>query len=39
LKENAVDYLLELYVKITSETETNTEYEQQIRDEFKLLSE
>lgn len=39
LKENAVDYLLELYIKITSESEKNTDIEQQTRDEFKLLSE
>ncbi len=39
LKENAVDYLLELYVKVTSETEKNPEeLEQKIRNEFKLLS-
>ncbi|MDD2907487.1 MAG: arginine--tRNA ligase [Candidatus Gracilibacteria bacterium] len=39
LKENAVDYLLELYVKITKEVEGNETLEQQTRDEFKLLSE
>lgn len=38
LKENAVDYLLELYVGITSESEKNPDLEQQTRDEFKLLS-
>ncbi len=39
LKENAVDYLLELYVKITSEIEEVwEELEQKTRDEFKLLS-
>ncbi len=39
LKENAVDYLLELYIKITIETEKEENLEQRIRDEFKLLSE
>lgn len=39
LKENAVDYLLDLYVKITKETELNPDLEQKTRDEFKLLSE
>lgn len=39
LKENAVDYLLELYVKITKESEENDSIEQKTRDEFKLLSE
>lgn len=38
LKENAVDYLLELYVKITAEIEENIELEQKTRYEFKLLS-
>ncbi len=38
LKENAVDYLLELYVKITAEAEKDETLDQQIRDEFKLLS-
>lgn len=38
LKENAVDYLLELYVKVTSEIENDNELEQKTRDEFKLLS-
>ncbi len=38
LKENAVDYLLEMYVKITEEVEKNEDLEQKIRDEFKLLS-
>lgn len=38
LKENAVEHLFELYVKITSETEKNLELEQQTRDEFKKLS-
>ena len=39
LSENAVDYLLELYVKITAEVKENPELEQRTRDEFKLLSE
>lgn len=39
LKENAVDYLLELYVKITSKIENDELLEQRTRDEFKLLSE
>lgn len=40
LKENAVDYLLELYVKITTESEIKwEEIEQKSRNEFKLLSE
>lgn len=39
LKENAVEHLFELYVKITSETDNDITIEQQIRDEFKLLSE
>ena len=39
LHENAVDYLLELYVKITAEAEKNPSLEQEARDEFKLLSE
>lgn len=39
LKGNAVDYLLELYVKVTKETELNADIEQKTRDEFKLLSE
>lgn len=38
LSENAVDYLLELYVKITSESDKNPDLEQQIRNEFKSLS-
>lgn len=41
LKSNAVDYLLNLYVKITSEIEkewNNSDLEQKTRDEFKLLS-
>ena len=40
LKENAVDYLLELYVKITTESEKNPDViDEQTRNEFKLLSE
>ncbi len=39
LSENAVDYLLELYVKITAEVKENPELDQKTRDEFKLLSE
>lgn len=39
LHENAVDYLLELYVKITAEAVDNPNLEQEARDEFKLLSE
>lgn len=39
LKENAIDYLLELYIKITAETKINLDLEQKTRDEFKLLSE
>lgn len=40
LKENAVDYLLELYVKITSEikNDPSLELENRTREEFKLLS-
>ena len=38
LKENAVDYLLELYVKITEEIEKDENLEQRTRNEFKLLS-
>jgi arginyl-tRNA synthetase len=38
LKENAVDYLLELYVKITSDSENNEALEEQFREEFKKLS-
>lgn len=39
LKENTVQYLFELYVKITTEAENNKILEEQIRQEFKLLSE
>lgn len=38
LEENAVDYLLELYIKITEEAEKDELLEQRTRDEFKLLS-
>jgi arginyl-tRNA synthetase len=38
LKNDAVKYLLELYIKITSEAENDQELEQRFRDEFKLLS-
>lgn len=38
LKENAVDYLLELYVKITAEAEKDETLEEKARNEFKLLS-
>lgn len=38
LKENAVDYLLELYVKITREAEENPQVESDFREEFKKLS-
>lgn len=39
LLENAVDYLLELYIKITAETEEDEKLQDRIRSEFKLLSE
>lgn len=39
LKENAVEHLFNLYVKITTETEKEKSLEQKTRDEFKLLSE
>lgn len=39
LKENAVDYLLELYIKSTSEAEKNPDLEENFRTEFRLLSE
>jgi arginyl-tRNA synthetase len=39
LEEEAINYLLELYIKITEETEKNPDLEQKTRDEFKLLSE
>lgn len=38
MKKNAVDHLLELYVKITKESETHAELEQNFRDTFKKLS-
>lgn len=38
LKENAVDYLLELYIKITSEAEKDSSIEEKTRFEFKELS-
>ncbi len=38
LQKNAVDYLLELYIKITAESEKNIELEAKTRQEFKLLS-
>lgn len=38
LKNNAVDYLLELYVKITAETEKDESLEGKVREEFKKLS-
>lgn len=39
LQENAIDYLMELYIKITEEIEKDVSLEQTTRDEFKLLSE
>jgi arginyl-tRNA synthetase len=39
LSKNAVDYLLELYIKITSEIENDNTLEEKIKNEFKLLSE
>ncbi len=39
LKSDAVDYLLELYVKITELSCKDEKLEQRTRDEFKLLSE
>lgn len=38
LQKNAVDYLLELYVKITAESQNDPSLEQKSRDAFKLLS-
>lgn len=38
LHENAVEYLLELYVKITAEAENDDTLEEQARNAFKLLS-
>ncbi len=39
LKENAVNHLFELYVKITAESENDETLEEKTRAEFKLLSE
>jgi len=39
LEENTIDYLLELYIKITAECEKDESLEQATRDEFKFLSE
>ncbi len=39
LKEDAVEYLHELYIKITTESEKDENLEQVSRDEFKKLSE
>ena len=39
LEEKAIDYLLELYIKVTEEIEKDESLEQKTRDEFKLLSE
>lgn len=39
LKENAVNHLFELYVKITAESENNESLEEKTRAEFKALSE
>ncbi len=38
LKQNAVDYLLELYVKSTAEAEKDILIEERFREEFRLLS-
>ncbi len=38
LKENAVDHLFDLYVKITKNVETEPELEEKFREEFKMLS-
>lgn len=38
LKDNAVDYLLELYVKITAESQKDDSIEEKSRQAFKLLS-
>ena len=38
LKQNAVEHLLELYIKITAEAEKFPELEEEIRQEFKKLS-
>ncbi len=37
-KKNAVDYLLELYVKINTEVSKDEKIEEDVRQEFKLLS-
>jgi len=39
LKENAVNHLFELYVKISTEAEKDDTIEQKTRDEFRFLSE
>lgn len=39
LEKDPVNYLLELYIKITAEAENDDTLEQRTRDEFKLLSE
>lgn len=39
LKENAVEHLFELYVKVTTESELNKLLEEEFRNQFKLLSE
>lgn len=39
LKENAIEHLLEVYIKITADTETDTTVEELCRNEFKKLSE
>ena len=38
LKKNKIDYLLELYIKITNQAEKNAKINDDIRSEFKLLS-
>jgi len=38
LKENAVEHLLELYIKITEEAEKDIDFEDSIRKEFQKLS-
>lgn len=39
LKENAIDHLLELYIKATSEAEKHSHLDEEYRNEFKKLSE
>jgi arginyl-tRNA synthetase len=39
LKENAIDHLLELYVKATNEAEKHNHLDEEYRKEFKFLSE